>query len=277
MDSALKSCVFLQVEMLINRIQGVLREVGARLLAMRVAGPISGTWYASQLKSEADLVAEAMILEALREISPTLPVVSEEDIASHAIDRAAQYWLVDPIDGTASYCGGFSGFVTQIALMNGELPVLAAVYAPALDLMYVAEEGAGATLNGVKLEADWQNGSIILTDNYPKPTGLAEYVHERLPCSNYLESGSIGLKICRVADGQADLFVKDVLVRDWDLAPGHLILKEAGGVLTDLVGRDVGYSGGMEQTGGLIAAASRSLGGRVASFLADNARRLSPR
>jgi len=258
----------LQTDKLIDRVQDILREVGTTLLAMRAQGPVEGTWHATQLKSEADLITEALIMRGLRALSPILPIVSEEDLSSHAVDRFSRYWLVDPIDGTASFCGGFSGFVTQLALMEGARPVLAAVYGPALDLMYVAEQGGGASANDVKLAAAWQDGQIVLTDNYPQPQGIAQLLHEKLPCCGYLESGSIGLKICRVADGQADLFVKDVTVRDWDLAPGHLILMEAGGVLVDLRRREIDYGGSLEQTSGLIAAASPSLADRTANFLA---------
>ncbi|MDK9713637.1 MAG: 3'(2'),5'-bisphosphate nucleotidase CysQ [Sulfuritalea sp.] len=257
----------MQTDKLIDRVQDILRDVGATLMVMRAKGPVGGTWHATQLKSEADLIAEAMIMRGLRALTPSLPVVSEEDLASHAVDRFSRYWLVDPIDGTASFCGGYSGFVTQLALMDGARPVLGAVYGPALDLMYVAEQGGGANANGARLAVDWQGGDMVLIDNYPKPRGITGLLHEKLPCAGYVESGSIGLKICRVADGQADLFVKDVTVRDWDLAPGHLILREAGGVLVDLNGREIDYGGDLEQSGGLIASASSTLVARVTNFL----------
>ncbi len=257
----------MQTDMLLDRVQDILREVGTTLLTMRAQGPVQGTWHATQLKSEADLIAETLIMRGLRALTPDLPVVSEEDLSSHAVDRLARYWLVDPIDGTASFCGGYAGFVSQIALMEGAEPMLGAVYGPALDLMYLAERGAGASANGSKLKLGWQGGDVVLADNYPEPRGIAKLLYEQLPCAGYLESGSIGLKICRVADGQADLFVKVVTVRDWDLAPGHLILREAGGVLTDLRGRGIDYGGGMEQSGGLIAAASQDLADRVTNFL----------
>lgn len=253
----------MQTDKLIDRVQDILRDVGAALLTMRAKGSVGGTWHATQLKSEADLIAEALIMRGLHALSPSLPVVSEEDIASHAIDRFSRYWLVDPIDGTASFCGGYSGFVTQLALMEGTRPVLGMVYGPTLDLMYVAEQGGGASVNGAKLTVDWQGGDVVLIDNYPEPRGIAQLLHEKLPCGGYLESGSIGLKICRVADGQAALFVKDVTVRDWDLAPGHLILNEAGGVLVDLRGHEINYGRSLEQTGGLIAAASQGIVNQV--------------
>jgi 3'-phosphoadenosine 5'-phosphosulfate (PAPS) 3'-phosphatase len=258
----------LNTDTLIDRLQEILREVGATLLDMRARGAVQGTWHATQLKSDADLVAEQFILDALNRLSPALPAVSEEDLTSHGVDRRIRYWLVDPIDGTASYCGGYAGFVTQVALMEGAQPVLAAVYAPAMERMYLAERGCGARVNGDCLALGPVREGVVLTDNYPQPRGIAKLLVEKLPCVGYIVSGSIGLKICRVADGSADLFVKDVAVRDWDLAPGDLVLREAGGVLTDLEGRPIEYSSGMEQTGGLVAAASAGLARRVADFLA---------
>jgi len=261
-----------QISHTIDRVQDILREVGTTLLTMRDRGPIHGIWHASQLKSEADVIAEEIIMRGLRSLTPTLPVVSEEDVSTHALGSLARYWMVDPIDGTASFCGGYAGFVTQIALMAGAQPVLGAVYGPALGLMYLAEQGGGATVNGGKLTLNWHDRDVVLTDNYPNPRGIAKILYDRLPCGGYLESGSIGLKICRVADGQADLFVKDVITRNWDLAPGHLILQEAGGVLVDLQGSAISYGGSLEQSGGLIAAATRGLADRVTSFLAGAAK-----
>jgi 3'(2'), 5'-bisphosphate nucleotidase len=257
----------LQTDMLLDCVQDILREVGTTLLTMRAQGPLQGTWHATQLKSDADLIAEMLIMRGLRSLTPDLPVVSEEDLSSHAVDRLGRYWLVDPIDGTASFCGGYAGFVTQIALMEDARPLLGAVYGPALDLMYLAERGAGASANGRKLTLDWRDGEVILTDNYPAPRGIAKLLYEQLPCSGYLESGSIGLKICRVADGQADLFVKDVTVRTWDLAPGQLILQEAGGVLVDLRCRGIDFSSSIAQRGGLVAASAQGLADRVTNFL----------
>ena len=80
--------------------------------------------------------------------------MTEEDVGSHTLNRDARYWLVDPLDGTASYCEGYSGFVTQIALMDNHVPVLSAVYAPVSDYMYIAELASGARLNGQSLKVN---------------------------------------------------------------------------------------------------------------------------
>ena len=213
----------------------------------------------TQFKSEADTMAEKIILNSLRKITPNLPIMTEEDVGSHTLNRDARYWLVDPLDGTASYCEGYSGFVTQIALMDNHVPVLSAVYAPVSDCMYIAELASGARLNGQSLKVNSSVSEIRLIDNYPEPRGIAQQITRSSRDAKYIESGSIGLKICKVADGTANLFVKDVIVRDWDLAPGHLILSEAGGNFRDLNGNKIKYSGEVEQQNGIIAASTQAL------------------
>jgi 3'-phosphoadenosine 5'-phosphosulfate (PAPS) 3'-phosphatase len=91
---------------------------------------------------------------------------------------------------------------------------------------------------------------------------MARSLCDALGVRRYVECGSIALKICRVADGTADLFVKDVVVRDWDLAPAHLVLLAAGGILTDFRGEAIVYRGGMEKYG-LVATASQDLADAV--------------
>jgi 3'-phosphoadenosine 5'-phosphosulfate (PAPS) 3'-phosphatase len=111
----------------------------------------------------------------------------------------------------------------------------------------------------------------VLIDNTPEPRGATQVVFERLRCTGYVESGSISLKICRIADGTADVFVKDITVRDWDIAPAHLVIGEAGGVLQGLHGAaEIAYSGSYER-GGIVAAASAELLAEARAALVSNA------
>ena len=235
-----------------------LRRVGARIMECRREGNTHGKWEGTQYKAVADLIADECMREGLQQIA-TLPIVSEEDIASQSDQRPGEYWLIDPIDGTASFAQGFPGFVCQAALMREGVPQLAGVYAPALDKLYMAVRGAGATLNGhpIRVRNAGQR-KLTLVDNYPQPRGVAERLMRDLHCAEYLESGSIGLKICLVAEGQADVFVKDVRVRDWDIAAPHLVLQEAGGVLMQFNNQPFDYRGGYERHG-LIATSSSEL------------------
>jgi len=248
---------------MLETIETILKELGGLLLQWRSQGMTNGRWEGSQLKSDADRRAHDFLLNRLSRFWPGIPVISEEDEGVRNAKRPKEYWLIDPIDGTASFCNGFDGFVTQAALMRSCQPVLAVVHAPALGLTYTASEDGLARCNLVTISTTiFDSRTPILIDNYPEPRGIARRLYDEIACSGYVESGSLGLKICRVADGTADLFVKDVMVRDWDLAPADLILARAGGVLMNLEGDPVPYDGGFERAG-LIAATNRMLAEQI--------------
>lgn len=250
-----------------------VREVGTLLRQWRVdPAAVSGSWDGSQFKAKADAMAHEALAARLRMIDPKIPVLSEEDPDSLTMRRPGQYWLIDPIDGTASYVHGFPGYVTQAALVQDREPVLAAIYAPAFDVLYTARRGAGARANGraLKTRAPARVGTGVLVDNTPEPHGIAALVHAHFGFTDYLECGSIALKLCRIAEGDAQLFVKDVPVRDWDVAAPELLLTEAGGALRTLSGAVFGYTGAFEHTG-LIGAADETVCASVVDWHAATA------
>ncbi|MBA3018322.1 MAG: inositol monophosphatase [Proteobacteria bacterium] len=240
---------------MINELANIVKEVGALLLNWREAKAADGEWVGAQFKSKADIMAHEALTERLEKLEPGLPIMSEEAEDSWFQKRPDTYWIIDPIDGTASYAQGFKGFVTQVALMEKNKPILSAIYAPALEQLYIAERDEKVTLNGRRLNLSTRRrktGSILI-DNYPEPHGITSSVYQELGFTKYIECGSISLKICKVADGTADLFFKDVPVRDWDLAAPHLIIEEAEGYLYDINGEEFKYTGNHEHNG-LVAA-----------------------
>ncbi len=253
---------------MLEQLGGIVTSVGREILSWRGSRAAQGAWHGSQLKTEADLRAHAALTRELKRILPDIPVVSEEDGTSQSPARPPRYWLIDPIDGTASFSEGYPGYVTQVALIEDCQPRFGAIYAPALDLLYLAQRGKGATLNGKPLRIANNPRRRVLIDNTPEPRGAARVVFERLRCTGYLESGSISLKICRVAEGTADVFVKDITVRDWDIAPAHLVIGESGGILAGLHGAaEIPYAGGYER-GGIVAATSAELVAEARAALA---------
>lgn len=246
----------------------LLEALGRDLLAWRKAGATAGHWEGAQFKAEGDLRAHRFLVDGLSANWPGLPVVSEEDEA-FAESRPERYWLIDPIDGTASWVGGFPGFVTQAALMEADEPVLAAIVAPALGFTYTAARGHGAWLNGAPLVVGGRGDSLRLIDNYPAPRGVAAAAMTGLGCTGYVECGSLALKMCRVIDGAADLFIKDVIVRDWDMAAPALVVAEAGGCFLRLNGDPWRFTGPMQKAGGIVVAADAALAQRAAAWHAE--------
>ncbi len=247
---------------MIDKISKVVKEVGELLLQWRSQNVIEGKWEGTQFKAKVDKMAHIALSDRLRDISPDIPIISEEDIFSLVENRPDIYWLIDPIDGTASFAHEYDGFVTQVALMKNDKPWMAAINAAAMALTYIAEKGKGSYCNGKRLALERTDKLEVLIDNYPEPRGIAGEAYKNLGFSSYIECGSISLKICKVADGTADLFFKNVIVKDWDLAAPQLILSESGGVMTDIHGHNVSYCQDYRHDG-LIAAATKETTGRL--------------
>jgi 3'(2'), 5'-bisphosphate nucleotidase len=250
-----------------------LRDVGALLLRLRRTEAAShGHWEGDQYKATADALAHDALAERLERLAPGVPVVSEEDPDSLRGERPRTYWLIDPLDGTASYAHGYPGYVTQAALMDSRGPVLAAIHVPERDVCFTADRDAGAWADGRPLPPlePRQVGSGVLIDNTPRPQGVTRALQEAFGYSGYRESGSIALKLCAVAEGSAQLFVKDVAIRDWDVAPPHLLLRHTGAELRRLDVSPFDYRGGFEHRG-LIAATPPTL-----QAVADWARHTEP-
>lgn len=207
----------------------------------------------SAFKTNADYRAHLLLSALILEYFPNAIILSEEDENLNC-NRPECYWLLDPIDGTASWHDGFDGFVTQIAYIENSIPIYGAVYAPVLNKLWTGMKNKGARLNGTLLPKLTNGDRLNLIDNYPEPRYISKKISDHVQVSKYIECGSLGLKSCMVADGTADLFVKDVVIRDWDVAPASVIISEVGGVMTDLDGCKIQYWGAFEKENGLIVA-----------------------
>jgi 3'(2'), 5'-bisphosphate nucleotidase len=129
--------------------------------------------------------------------------------------------------------------------------------------LWTAAKGGGAWLNGCRLPLLTKNARLNLIDNYPEPRHFAQKVSSSMTISKYIECGSLGLKSCLVVDNTADLFVKDVTIRDWDIAPIAVMIEEVGGVLCDLNGRSINFTGRFDKECGLIVARDQDIADRV--------------
>ncbi len=236
----------------------LVAEVGKKLVAWQSDGALREIHSEKDFKTEADRQAHEILNKGLSRLFPNVPVISEED-ASHLDERPEKYWLIDPIDGTASWYNGFNGFVSQVALIVNGRPIFGVIHSPRMGATWSAEVGCGAYLNGVLLPKLTTHDRIMFVDNTPCAHGITKRLMESLDTRAYLECGSMGLKSVLVADGTVDAFVKDVVVRDWDLAPVDVILNEVGGGICLLNGGPYVYTGSYEKSGGFIVARDESL------------------
>ena len=203
-----------------------------------------------KFKLQADLKADILIKNCIRKFFVKPLILSEEN----RVNKLSQkFWLIDPIDGTRSFYNNYKGFVTQISFINKGEPIYSLIYAPALNKMWTAHLNSGAYFNKKKIiQNNKIRKQIRIIDNYPTPTGIAKLIQKKITNSKYIESGSIGLKAAMVSNDSADIFIKDIKFKDWDIMPALLINNEVGNVVCDLDGREIKLSKGLKKNKGLI-------------------------
>jgi 3'(2'), 5'-bisphosphate nucleotidase len=184
----------------------------------------------------ADEVAHDILLDGLRRLDPTTPVVSEEaDAASFETRRAwHRFWLVDPLDGTKEFIKRRAEFTVNVALIQDGEPVLGVVLAPALDLLYWAVKGGGAwrEKKAGPPERIYSNArtpgtplTVVESLSHPSPE-LEEYL-QTIPVARRIKAGS-SLKFCWVAEGRADVYPRLGPTMEWDVAAGDCIYRQSG-------------------------------------------------
>lgn len=199
--------------------------------------------------TSADLAANALICASLSQHFPW-PTLSEESTDPGYGTRKAwkTYWLIDPLDGTREFIRHSPEFTVNIALIDNNRPVLGVVYAPAVDELYIGgpDIGSWRWLNGKKEAFVPEsppvgiNGIRLITGRTgPKPR-LASLL-ELYPVADITQLGS-SLKICRVAEGQSDCYIRFGRTSEWDTAAGQAVLEGVGGCLVNFSGIPLGYN-----------------------------------
>lgn len=231
----------LSTEDSLTSIARIARDAGAAILAIYETDfEVRGKEDASPVTA-ADEAAEAVILAALRKLSPQIPVIAEEEVAAGripAIERV--FWLVDPLDGTKEFIKRNGEFTVNIALVSDGQPVLGVVYAPALGRMYL-----GATELGAFIEEGGERRPIHcrevpaagLTVVASRSHGDASALEAFLAGRQVADTRSAGssLKLCLVASGEADVYPRLGRTMEWDIAAGHAVLAAAGGRVVSLL------------------------------------------
>ena len=198
--------------------------------------------------TQADRAAHDCIVAALANLTPNIPVLSEESEGIPTEERLGwnRFWLVDPLDGTKEFIKKTGQFTVNIALIENGEPTLGVVLAPASDLEYFAARGSGAfkRLGQAEpvlirvAEPDKARLRIVASRDHAGPKVAA--MLEQLPDAELVSMGS-SLKFCLVAEGAADLYPRFGRTMEWDIAAGHAVLAAAGGSVRTLDGADLLY------------------------------------
>jgi 3'(2'), 5'-bisphosphate nucleotidase len=184
----------------------------------------------------ADEEAHDILLNGLRQIDPSTPVVSEESEAASFERRRRwrRFWLVDPLDGTKEFIKRRAEFTVNLALIEQGEPVLGVVLAPALDLLYWAVKGEGAWREDKDKPAERiystppePGAPLVVVESLSHPSAELEAYLQTIPVARRVKAGS-SLKFCWVAEGRADIYPRLGPTMEWDVAAGDCIYRQSG-------------------------------------------------
>ena len=197
----------------------------------------------------ADMAAHKRIVGGLARLTPDIPVLSEESANIPWATRRAwpRYWLVDPLDGTKEFIKRNGEFTVNIALIEDGRATCSVVHAPALDETFVASTERGALWRqgtgdfapiGVRAVPDG-GATVAVSKSHRSPE--TETFLGALGAHTPVAIGS-SLKLCRIAQGQADAYPRLGPTSEWDIASGQCVLEQAGGTVTTADGKPLTYN-----------------------------------
>jgi 3'(2'), 5'-bisphosphate nucleotidase len=184
----------------------------------------------------ADEVAHGILVEGLRRLDPSTPVISEEAAADDFETRRSwrRFWLVDPLDGTKEFIKRRAEFTVNVALIEDGEPVLGVVGAPALDLVYWAVKGGGAWREAkgapaerIYSDAPTPGAPLTIVESLSHPSQELEEYLKTIPVGRRVKAGS-SLKFCWVAEGKADVYPRLGPTMEWDVAAGDCVYRQSG-------------------------------------------------
>ena len=196
--------------------------------------------------TNADIEINNALIKKIKELTPDVPIVSEESSKNKHLDNLSNFWLIDPIDGTSDYINNKDEFTLNAALIINKEPRLGIINAPAKNRLFFSYSKGNSfeiydqkkikldckkktKKNQIKAVSYSQNLKPIVAD-FHKKFGVTE--HKKMKSS---------LKFCVIASGEFDLYVAEPRASEWDIAAGHAILKNAGGIVTDFEGNNLTY------------------------------------
>lgn len=259
----------------LDPVLALVQEAGRAILELygtsRERSPVE--WKADRTPlTRADQAAHQVLLQGLQELTPRVPVVSEEgdlggwigaDAPSHegpekewdegnagrrppgrTVPLQVPHWMVDPLDGTKEFIKGTGEFTVNVALIQAGRPVLGVVHAPVLRRSWLGASDGALHVTETEIRAlqvrraDPASLSVVASRDHAGPQ--VQTLLAALPGARTLSMGS-SLKFCLIAQGEADLYLRDGPTMEWDTAAAQAVLEGAGGGVFTLDGRRLDY------------------------------------
>ncbi|MEO5596963.1 MAG: 3'(2'),5'-bisphosphate nucleotidase CysQ [Lysobacteraceae bacterium] len=227
---------------------GIARDAGAAIMDVYAQDFSVQSKLDDSPLTAADMAAHRIICAGLAKLTLEIPVLSEESAAIEWQVRRSwsRYWLVDPLDGTREFVKKNGEFTVNIALIDGNQPVLGVVYAPAMDYLLHAERGVGAFLRDGNQDVALQTHRpatspfrIAASRSHLDARTLA--VLDRIGEHERIGMGS-SLKFCRIAEGRTDVYPRFGPTSEWDTGAAQCVLEAAGGAVLTLDGNPLRYN-----------------------------------
>ena len=224
--------------------EGIAQKAGELLSERPDSFDINQKSSARDFATHMDLASEKLIVNAILEARPEDGIIGEEGARRES--RSGITWVIDPIDGTVNYFYNLPGWNISIAAKDGEGVLIGVVYAPTLNSLWHASRGGGAFLNDRAIhcsDGDQLDDALIATGfSYD----LAERVQQSVKVAELIpkvrdirRNGAAAVDLCHVASGAVDGYFETGL-KEWDLAAGGLIAREAGALVTGRNGAPAG-------------------------------------
>jgi 3'(2'), 5'-bisphosphate nucleotidase len=230
-------------------LSNTVKEAGKAILE------VYGTNFDVQCKEDhspltlADQRSHRIIADSLRSRYPQIPVLSEEgkEVPFEARRGWERFWLVDPLDGTKEFVKRNGEFTINVALIEGNAPLLGVIYIPVQDRLFLADvrEGCWVAADGdlkqIRVAAGAPKGPVRIVRSRSHPSPGLEELLSLMPEHEIVNRGS-ALKFCAVANGEADFYPRFGPTWEWDTAAGQAIVTAAGGTMLDLTGKPFVYN-----------------------------------
>jgi len=214
------------------------------LMAGKVAREISQRGVKIKIKpdnspvSDGDIAVDKILTSKIKDLTPNIPIISEETVNLDVENKNKNFWLIDPIDGTREYIKNKDEYTLNAALILDLEPVIGIIYAPAKERLFFsygmnnAFEIKKEKMISLKCNKANNNEVIGLQHSGSTPIEVLDIYKENNVSKMFRMSSS--LKFCIIAAGEADIYAAKARAFEWDIAAGHAILKHAGGIVTDL-------------------------------------------